>query len=593
VLFASKASAKSDWVAFEVDRARLTLIQRKGFRVLIFPLDDEVTHSNLPGWVQEHWIARAGYSPRDVARYIRHVVEAMALSGMKSAQVLGRGALLDEMYTDFQDASLTAGDTPNVLVFGGNDGIGRRTIVGEFLPKAYPALPDLMVGPVFELPQFADLADIYRSLRQEIEPQFSYTEFRSDLGAFQALSLDEQTAEVILSLCRFGDLGQSVTLVTGNGIFEDRGFLKSWVPGFFRALAGQRAVKFCVVSNRAIHPSELRQHPNVIQFRVPALTDVYIRSIMIAAAEDRQKELQLPKAAVISAIGGHPQIAKAAARLVLQQGAAVLDNEPSELFAVQEEILSRCLDFENLTTIEKDVLSILSWVAHLNSKILEDCLVSRHGVTGKNYAETLASLELGCLIQISGPNYHIAPPMRGLFRRKHGYGSEELRHAFAATLKKEWESANKEGRVPTELVDTLLFMAALEGGTFPVEFRSLLLPSTLQELVNDVYNRRHEGNERKVLEQVIQWGSVAETMMMDETTREEILSYVSRAYSRLNDKAGAEAALRLIDSRNYRSRFYLRAFYIRRTGGNLKEAIRLLSEARKVGKYRRAVLADL
>src|SRR2546421_23757 len=83
-VFASNASAKSDWVDFEIDRARLRLIQRRGFRLLVFPVDSEVRHADLPGWVQEHWIERAGYSPRDVARYIRNVVEAIALAGMKS-----------------------------------------------------------------------------------------------------------------------------------------------------------------------------------------------------------------------------------------------------------------------------------------------------------------------------------------------------------------------------------------------------------------------------------------------------------------------------------------------------------------------------
>jgi hypothetical protein len=412
-------------------------------------------------------------------------------------------------------------------VFGGNDGIGRRTVCREFLTKAYPALPDLNAGPVFELPQFSDLADIYRALRQEMEPHFSSLRFREDLEVFLRLNLDEQSAEVAASLRRFGDLRQSVTPVTGNGIFEDRGFLKSWVTGLFRKLLTQRDVKLCIISNRLLHNNELRPHPNVLQFSVPALTDAHVRSLMIAVAEDRGKELQLPKHAVIEAIGGHPQIAKAAAHLVIQQGAAVIDNDPRELFALQEEILTRCLDFVNLTAIEKDVLSILSWVPHLNSEPLRDCLVERHGVTPQDFAETLASLERRCLIQISGPNYHIAPPMRGLFRRKHGYGSTELRQAFAATLREEWERASEEDRVPTELVDAVLFMAALEGGTFPPEFKDLMLPSTLQEVVRDVYNSRDEGG-RDALEQVVQWGSVAQTMTMDETAREEILSFVLR-----------------------------------------------------------------
>jgi hypothetical protein len=103
------------------------MIQRRGFRLLVFPVDGEVAYPDLPTWVREHWIERAGYSPRDVARYIRRVVETTALSGMKTSQVLGRGALLDEMFIDFQDASLIAHETPNVLVV-----IFRQMVPAEF-----------------------------------------------------------------------------------------------------------------------------------------------------------------------------------------------------------------------------------------------------------------------------------------------------------------------------------------------------------------------------------------------------------------------------------------------------------------------------
>jgi len=271
----------------------------------------------------------------------------------------------------------------------------------------------------------------------------------------------------------------------------------------------------------------------------------------------------LPKSSVIASIGGHPQIAKATARLVLRQDAAVLDDNPRELFALQEEILGRCLDFSSLTEVERDILSLLSWVPHLASALMRDCVVGRRGVAPKVFAETLANLERGCLIQVSGPNYLISPPMRALFRRKHGLGSSELRLGFAACLQAEWKRAKADERVPTELVDALLFMAALEGGSFPSEFVGLMLPSTLQELVRGVYDNRHL-SERSSLEQVVRWGSMATGMVMDETTREEILSLVAMSQSRLHDKPGAEATLRLMDERLYRSRYYVRAFHVLR-----------------------------
>ena len=592
VLFASKASAASGPVRFEIDRMRLNQAKSRAVRLLVFPIDREVALSDLPPWVQEHWVGKPGLSARDIARHITRVVDGMSSATLKSHQVMGRGALLDAMLADLQDERLLSGQKPNVLVFAGNEGIGRRTLRTSFLNKAYPALMDLNVGPEFDLPQFADLADIYRALRQEIETDFSAIAFQSDLATFQRLDLAAQTQEIANCLDHFGELGQAVSVVTGNGLFEDKGLLKPWAAALFSALSGRRCVKLCVISNRMLHENERRPLPNVIQFHVPALTDQAIRSIMIAAADDRGLKPQLPKPFVIASIGGHPQIAKATARLILRQGTAVLNDDQRELFALQEEILARCLDFSNLSNIERDVLSLLSWVPHLASALMRNCIVVRRGGAPEAFAETLASLERGCLIQVSGPNYLISPPMRALFRRKHGLGSNELRRAFAECLQAEWENAKAQERVPTELVDALLFMAALEGGSFPSEFAGLMLPSTLQELVRGVYDNRHQ-SEQSSLEQVVRWGSMAIGMDMDDTAREEILSFVARSQSRLHDKAGAEATLRFMDERLYRSRHYLRAFHIRKTGGDLKRAVALLIEARSVRKYLRSVIVDL
>ena len=133
--------------------------------------------------------------------------------------------------------------------------------------------------------------------------------------------------------------------------------------------------------------------------------------------------------------------------------------------------------------------------------------------------------------------------------------------AFSAVLKAEWEAAAKQDELRAELLDAIAFMAAIEGGTLPPEFRSLLLPSTLQAIIRDTYDSGHDDPE--ALRRVVAWGAPAQTMKMDETTREEILSYVVRAQTRLGDEGGAEASLHFFDQRQYRSRFYLRAFYLR------------------------------
>ena len=586
----ARAALASLWVKCALERARLTNNTRPDFRVLVFPVEPEVGYDELPPWMQEFWIGRAGYTPRDIARYIRSVLASGPLSQLPGARVYGRGPLVDAALRSLQDVVFRTSDTPNVVVIAGNSGIGRRTFSHMFLGQAFPASPELNYGPQLQLPQFADLADLYRALRQEIEPNFSLAQFTDDLKAFSSLNLEEQAAEIAANVAHFGTLGQAVTVVTGNGIFEDRGFLKPWVAELFRLLAADRTAKLLVISNRLLHENELRPHPNVIQVSVPPLQEGDIRALMIAMAPVFDTKPELPSGEVIRAIGGHPAVARSTVALVARKGVAVVNSDLRDIFNIQEEVLSESLDFDRLSDLEKDALSVQSWVPQIDGDLLKRVLLERHQVTSEQFADALSNLLLACLVETSGPNYLISSPVRGLFRRKHGYGSVELRQAFSAALKRAWQQAQERDELRAELFDAFVYMTALEGGTLPPEFAGLLLPSTLQEVVRDTYDRGRDDPD--ALRRVVAWGSPAFEMRMDETTREEILSYLVRAQTRLQDYPAAEKTLSFMDSRAYRSRFYLRSFLVRQQG-DLRQAVILLRQARDVRKYMGRVIADL
>lgn len=428
-------------------------------------------------------------------------------------------------------------------------------------------------------------------MRQEIEDIFSLEEFTKSIGTFEEMDQMDQVREVTANLAHFGELGQAVTMVTGNGIFEDRGFLKPWVAALFRQISSDRRVKLVIVSNRMLHENELRAHANLMQMSVPPLKEVDIRSLMIATCVLLTAKPELPGGDVIRSIGGHPGIAKATASLVAKRGPAVIDNDYRDLFRLQEDVLGESLNFEHLGELEKDVLSVLSWVPHFEGEMLRHVVMTRHNVTGEQFADAVSGLILSCIIEVSGANYIITSPVRALFRRLHGYGSPELRKLLSAKLKEAWERSRSNEQMRLELIDAIVFMTAIEGGTLPPEFKDLLLPSTLQEVVRDTYDQGHDDD--NALNRVANWGLPAKSMRMDETTREEILSYVVRAQTRLGDSKGAEETLKFFDERSYRSRFYLRSFFMRHHHDDIEQAIELLRKARDVRKYTGRVIADL
>jgi hypothetical protein len=590
-LFASRQALDSHWVQFEIDRARLAKIRRPGLRCLVFPLDADVTYHDLPNWMQEYWIGTAGQTARDVARYIRGVLTDLASISSTAIQPLGRGTLVDQARRELLSATFTTKASPNAFVFAGHAGIGRRTVEKQFLQKAFPAMPELAFGPEFELPQFADLSDIYRAIRREIEDHFSLKAFEDDLAKFLSQTVESQVQEIVASLSHFATLGQAVTIVTGSGLYEDRGILRPWVPILLKQLEELPALKLCIISNRQLNDKDLRPHKNALQYYVGPLVDEDIKALIIAVAPIFGGEPQLPNDSTITLIGGHPTVARSVARLLAKRGPLIVEGDPRQIFDIQEEVLSESLSFDSLTMVERDILSVLSWVPQLNSHLLRDTILGRHNIAPEDLASTIDYLMAGCLVQISGSNYLISAPIRGMFRRKHGYGSVELRTSFASQLRAAWAEAVDNDELKTELFDAFVYMTALEGGSLPKEFSGLLLASTLQDVVREAYDRRHIDEDS--LKRAVAWGLPAKQMRMDETTREEILSYVLRSQVRLQRYDDARETLLFMQKKSYRSASYLEAFLIRLSGGDLTRAVALLRKAREIKKYMNSVIADL
>lgn len=591
VLFASQASVNSVWVQFEIDRARLAKIKDRNFKYLVFPIDSDVSYKDLPAWMQEGWVGTAGQSARDIARYVRGVLAAMAEETGTVPPPLGRGGLVDSARRQYQAASFSHKRPPSIFLFSGHSGIGRRTVERLLLPAVLPAWPDIRFGPEFELPPLAGLSDIYRAVRQEIEDHFSLRGFEGALAKFIVAPLGEQVNEVWQSLEHFAELGQAVTIVVGYGLYEDRGDLKPWAAAFLEAGARHEKVKLCLVSGRQLKVRDISPLSHVLQVKVDALDGSDIKTLILETAPLFGGEPALPNDTVIESIGGHPTVARSIARLLALRGPAFIDGDAKQLQDIQEEILSESLSFDNLTAIERDLLSILSWVPQLNGKMLGDIIRAHHNVTPEGLSETIDYLIAGCLVQLTGANYLISAPIRSMFRRKHGYGSVELRSKFADHLKERWTEAVADDELRIELFDAFVYMTALEGGTLPKEFSGLLLPSTLQDLVRDAYDRRH--NDEDALKRVVKWGTPALEMKMDEHTREEILSYLFRAQVRLQMYPEARHLLALMKQRGYRSSAYLEAFFLRLSGGDLDTAIVRLRDARQIGKYMDSVIADL
>lgn len=590
VLFVSPMTTASPWVNFEIEQARLQKITNPNFRILVFPTSPGSILDTLPAWMKSSWIASAGWTPADIARYIATVLLEPNI-GLSSAsiQVRGRGKSLDRLEQIAADHLSTAKTNPNVYVLAGFRGIGRRTFAAHYMRSSLTGAANLIYGPTLLLPTQTDLFEIYRAIRNEQHPLPTQVQLAADYGAFNEATLEIQIAEINRQMSHFWQLGQAITIVSANGFFEDAGHPKAWFAPWIDAVPSN-AMLF-LISNRQFRSEFILQRHNLVQMRLEELDDKDIRALMIFTADRLKIDDFSVSNEIVTAIGGHADVANAAVRLVAMKGVHILERDPRQLYNVQNTILGENIEDGALSPIEKTILSLLSWVPKLRGDLLEEVLASGADNDTTLFIDAIERLVLGCLITATGISYSISPSIRILYRRWHVTEPAVL-SKFATVLGEAWRRSQQSHQFDADLFDTFVFMHALEGKSLPHELRSLLSAGTLNEVVRDTFARGKENDSSKDLKLAISWGAIATDMRMSEATREDILSTVARARIRLGEFGEAYKEIEGMSKRGYRSAIFLRGHALRRQE-KYDDAITALRAALEERKNNRAAVHEL
>lgn len=561
VLFATKIALAAWPVQYEIEGARLRAAMGRIKRILVFPIEPGIGFADLPVWMQRYWAPNSGETPTDIARYLTTVMlEPDRGLSPAAPKVVGRGAALDKAERLVAVHLQRRRSMPNVYVFAGISGIGRRTFSTYYLRRALSTEASLPFGPVIQLSTQAELVDIYRAVRIEIDPAIQPAEMAADQTAFQELPLELQVAEVVRAAAHFGNLGQALTLISSAGFFEDRATPKSWLPFLLRAIPESQIL--VLITNLQFRQEFVDDLGNTVQLRIEELADEDVGTLMTFTANALGLDTFVVPSRLVASIGGHPDVANAAVKLAAQKGIAILERDPRQLFNVQQSIIGEAVRRDNLQPAEILILDVLGWLPSLGSDLLEDIVVRELGTEPETFIRAVETLVLGCLIYATGYRFSIASSVRQLYRRENLTGSETLA-AMSRAFKRAWQAATVTG-FREDLLSAFLFMHALEGRSLPQELRTLLTPSDLHDAVRDVYARGKEAEDSNAIRLAIEWGSFAHEMIMTEVVREEILSTVARAQIRIKDWPGAEDTIASMRSKQYRSVTFLEGHLLRK-----------------------------
>jgi len=312
VIFASSHSVHSDWCDLEIDEAWSRLISKHIKKVITILIDSEITHANLPMWLQKSLI-RSALSAADVASEIRHHLHTTILADKPSSdRFLGRSSELSQLENLLIPAGIMS--SPRVFIVQGLEGVGRRSLVRR-VAQGTLRLNRLVEIPVEEGDSEAELA---LKIASHAEPYNTHSGLERIGREILQLSPSESVKRFLTNARALTANNELVTLIDRGGLCTDDGFFSEPIRLILSNITSDDDCYIFIASRRLP-----RQDPGVAfpTLRLGGLPDTDMARLLKLCCDDLGVSLRPADINGITGfLGGYPPAAHYAAQEIQAYG---------------------------------------------------------------------------------------------------------------------------------------------------------------------------------------------------------------------------------------------------------------------------------
>jgi tetratricopeptide (TPR) repeat protein len=543
VLFASKASLASLWVKFEIAESDELLRSDILKGALVFIIDNETMHGDLPRWMQRGLISRTS-QPNSAARIIEYQLSRLT-GARRKPLFLGRAELIQEV-TSLLIPS--AGDAPpHLLLVSGLPDTGRRT----FVKNAFKDLLSIETFVVIALRNTDSIDTLHLHLLDELGSLDTRAQYIAAREIFQGSELADRAkiiAEMIASCC----LDNSAVIIVDDGALLDStgkytdeawALLKSLkeFPYAYLSLIHLRRPNASSQDIKSINAAYIRVPPVSPEATVQLLSQ-QLRQVSVSFSDHDIDELAFY-------VKGFPPSISIAVSLIKERGLALVKADKSMLVGLQTHTFTALLNDLAPSDLEWRILSFLA--AGLDLPF--DGIVTIINDDAKVAADAINRLIDLNLVQFSEEGYSISGPIRFAVQAIKGYLSDGDYALIAKRLKDRFWNPGDE--LPSlQIIDSTI-SASLRSDSGDEDFRSLIIPSALFRAAKGFYDLRgHDSlvKSRKLLQKLLDL----------EPKDRKALNLLCKIQARLGEFDKARQLLDRIRAERYSEQYFLSGFLL-------------------------------
>ena len=479
-LFLSADSVQSSFVTFETLLGLEFFARGEINRFLAVCLDDEAFQKASES-VKLFSIVRRVPSVEAAAWLIQGALVSAASSDARLFHpFIGREDALKELEEQVIDPGRPA---QKALYVSGNFGTGRRTLVRKFFQNQYPQVGSAF--PAVKVEEFDGLDEIYRKAISAIRPNITARELTTRLSAFGSANANEKARQIASLFNSLLSFKESIFLLDVGGILDDSGAFHPETDAIIDHLGDRPHPPISIISPRMV-PRRARRD-DIAYCAMKSLTrDEAVRLTQRLLRDNGVSATGAQISEVVELSDKHPYNFYRILEEIDDRGISNFLASPKDFVDWKHRQSSEYIERLELDDSELTLLGLLKILPTLDF----EAMVDASGVNANEAADALLRLSQLHLVEHSGDEFSVSPPIRiAVERDKRISLPEPKRREALAKLAESLALRLDEGTASIALVDSAVLSAIQSGKeTYATVF---LLPSHHVWLAKRHYDQKH------------------------------------------------------------------------------------------------------
>ena len=557
VFFATKSSLESFWVQFELESAFYNKISGKLDKALVYIIDDEVNHSDIPAWLQKALIKKV-QSPAVIVREIKDHLNKIEQSYQRQ-YFFGRSNDREK----FEELLFPIDGTkqPKVFMIKGLPGVGRRT----FLKKSVNQLFGLNRIIEISMEEGDTINDLSAKLADIIEPYSCQDELKNIIKDILLLNSDQVLERILKQLQNIILAGELPVFVNNGGLVNDNGYLKDFVNQVISGIHIQQDIYLGIISSRKISQDNEHIIPNLY---LNSLEHKPTSQLLTKLNEDKETGLSTKEILELATyVHGYPPLAFFAISQAQIYGKDIIMSDKVSLSTFSRKKFVAYLEDKKL---DEDLITFISILA-VFSPLPLNVLAAINNDSNKTHA-LIYKLMDNSLINVNSYGYYkISDPIKIAVNILYKLPEKNILRKISTALLQYVNDSDGEkkldlSRVLSRIGNWVEDKDAIEKG--------ITLKSDFIKMLEQAYHQRE-------FKKAIEYGLQA---IQESPDNEKARSFLVRSMIQLEKWSQAIEQIDAMDGVFELRNVYFLEGFLERKRGRIKEAIYAFTEAEKNGR---------